>query len=190
MKNTRFQLLAQLMIVCFAPIMVRAQSYTMTTIAGTSRLRDNTTATTAPIRAPWGLVTDNAGNIYFADGPDHRVRRVGADGRITTIAGTGVPGYSGDNGPAINARLDAPRGLALDQLGNLYIGDYFNNVVRKIVLATGVITTIAGNGNYTFAGDGGPATQATMDRPHGICVGPDNAVYIGDTINHRVRVVK
>src|SRR5882724_6633216 len=85
------------------------QSYTANTIAGTNRLLDGSPATSAPLRHPWGVVQDPAGNIYVADQFENRVRKVGADGKISTVAGTGVAGFSGDNGPALKAQLDAPK---------------------------------------------------------------------------------
>ena len=142
---------------------VVAQSYRMATVAGSSRLGDGNPATSVPLRYPYGVAQDAAGNIYFADASDNRVRRVGTDGKISTVEGTGVAGFSGDGGPATQAMLDTPEGIRLDAKGaNLYIGDYNNNRVRMVVLATGVITTVAGNGNFHYSGDKGPAIQAGL----------------------------
>lgn len=135
------------------------------------------------------MAQDAAGNIYFADASDNRVRRVGTDGKITTVAGTGVAGFSGDNGPAIQARLNTPEGIRLDAKGaNLYIGDYSNNRVRMVALSTGVITTVAGNGNFHYSGDKGPAIQAGLD-PDDIAIDASGNIYIADYLNNRVRKV-
>src|SRR6266404_3194125 len=165
-----------------------AQSYTMTTLAGTSRLRDGSQAKTVPLRYPFGVAQDAAGNVYFADASDHRVRRVAVDGTITTIAGTGVAGFSGDNGPATKATFNTPEAIKLDGKGNLFIADYLNNRVRKLVLATGIITTVAGTADFHFAGDGGPAVQAGLD-PNDIAVDSDDNIYIADNLNNRIRKV-
>ncbi len=125
------------------------QSYVVTTVAGSTRLGDGNAATSVPLRYPYGVAQDAAGNIYFADALDNRVRKVGTDGKISTVAGTGVAGFSGDGGPATKAMLDSPEGLRLDSKGaNLYIGDYNNNRVRMVALATGTITTVAGMGVF------------------------------------------
>ena len=146
-----------------------AQSYTMATFAGSNRLLDGHAANTAPLRYPFGMAQDASGNVYFADYDDNRIRKVDANGIISTLAGDGMEGYTGDNGPAVAAELDGPQGVKLDGKGNLYIADYNNDVVRKIVLSTGIITTVAGNGKFQFSGDGGQATDAGMD-PYDIAV--------------------
>jgi uncharacterized protein (TIGR03437 family) len=168
---------------------VDAQSYSMTTVAGSSRLGDGSAATSVPIRYPYGVAQDAAGNIYFADANDNRIRRVGTDGKISTIAGTGVAGYSGDGGPAILAKLDTPEAIRLDtKAANLYIGDYNNNRVRVVSLVTGTITTVAGNGDFHFSGDKGPAAQAGLD-PDDIAIDASGNIYIADYLNNRVRKV-
>jgi uncharacterized protein (TIGR03437 family) len=166
-----------------------AQSYTMATVAGSSRLGDGNQATSVPLRYPYGVAQDAVGNIYFADATDNRVRRVAPNGVISTIAGDGVAGFGGDGGPATSAMLDTPQGIRLDAKGaNLYIGDYNNNRVRMVVLATGVITTVAGNGDYHYSGDKGPAIQAGFD-PDDIAVDASGNIYIADYLNNRVRKV-
>ncbi len=166
-----------------------AQSYNITTVAGSSRLGDGSPATSVPLRYPYGVAQDAAGNIYFADANDNRVRRVGTDGKISTVAGNGVAGFSGDGGPATQAELDTPEGIRLDAKGaNLYIGDYNNNRVRKVMLATGLITTVAGNGDFHYSGDKGPAIQAGLD-PDDIAIDATGNLYIADYLNNRVRKV-
>src|ERR1035441_4812966 len=138
---------------------------------------------------------DGAGKLYIADSAHNRVRMVtAATGIISTIAGSGSMGYTGDNGAASAATLNTPSGVALDGAGNLYIADSGNNVVRKVALATelgsaGVITTVAGNGASGFAGDGGLATSANLDQPLGVTLDSSGNLYISDTANQRIREV-
>ncbi len=165
-----------------------AQSYLTTTFAGSSRLLDGHPANTVPLRYPWGIVQDASGNVYFADTSDNRVRRVDPTGIISTVAGNGQPGYSGDNGPATSAQLRGPQGIALDSKGNLFICDYQNEVVRKVVLATGVISTVVGNTRFNYSGDGGAATAAGID-PYDIAVDTAGNLYISDFYNNRIRKV-
>jgi streptogramin lyase len=115
-----------------------------------------------------------------------------ADGVLHHVAGDGRAGYSGDGGPARDARFNGPKGIALDAAGNIVIADTENHAIRRIDAQTGVITTLAGSGpdRAGGGGDGAAATAAQLNRPHGVCVGPDGAVYIGDTLNHRVRRVQ
>ena len=142
---------------------------------------DGGLATEAQVNQPYASVVDAAGNLYFTDTVNNVVRKVtAATGVITTFAGNGIYGYSGDNGPATKAQLSSPIGLALDNAGNLYIGDYGNNVVRKVVMATGGITTIAGNGTVGFSGDGGPATAAEISYPRGLATDTAGNLYIAD----------
>lgn len=165
-----------------------AQSYTASTYAGTDRLLDGHAANSVPLRYPWGMAQDAAGNIYFADDDDNRVRMVDVHGNISTVAGNGVPGFSGDGDKAINAELNGPQGIRLDGKGNLFIADYNNNVVRKVVLSTGIITTVAGNGDFHYSGDGGAAVSAGVD-PFDVAVDAAGNLYIADYINNRIRKV-
>ncbi|MBB6053651.1 hypothetical protein [Armatimonas rosea] len=126
--------------------------------------------------------------VYIIEREGNCVRRVDAQGIITTIAGTGKKGYTGDGGPATEATFNGPKGAACDKAGNLFIVDTENHAIRRIDAKTGVITTVTG-GRKGAGGDGGPATEAGLDRPHGVTVGPDGALYIGDTLNHRIRRV-
>ena len=164
---------------------------TITTIAGTEKRGfsgDGGPAIQAPLFLPTGVAVDGAGNLYIADQYNHRIRKVDSTGTITTIAGTGERRFGGDGGPAIQAQLDAPSGVAVDEAGNLYIADWSNARIRKVD-GTGTITTIAGTGERGFGGDGGPATQAQLDDPTGVAVDGAGTLYIADQYNHRIRRV-
>ena len=127
------------------------------------------------------------GTIYILERQGSSLRAVdAATGIIATIAGTIGRGYSGDGGPALAAVFDAPKEMAIDPDGSLLIVDTENHAIRRIDHGTGVATTVAG-GRKGGGGDGGPAAEAGLDRPHGAVVGPDGAIYIGDTNNHRIR---
>jgi len=137
----------------------------ITTVAGNGTAGytgDNGPATSAKMYQPAGLAVDSAGNLYFADSGNDVVRRV-SNGTITTVAGSGTAGDSGDNGPATNAQLNYPYGVAVDSAGNLYIAEILNKRVRKVT--KGVITTFAGTGTAGFSGDGGPPTSAQLYQP-------------------------
>ncbi len=134
------------------------------------------------------LVADERGNLFIADTGNNRVRKVTADGTITTIVGTGARGFSGDGGPAIDAEIDVPAAIAIDKGGSLYIADFRNHRIRKVT-PDGIITTIAGNGEPAFNGDDKPALESQFGEPCGVDVDDEGNVYIGDQINLRVRVV-
>lgn len=154
---------------------------TITTIAGTGRQGfsgDRGPATSARLHDPYGVAVDGHGNVYIADRDNHRVRRVSPGGRITTIAGTGSAGYSGDGGPASAARLHDPRGVAVDAHGNLYIADSQNFRIRMV--SGGTITTVAGTGTSGSSGDGGPPSSAQLVYPTGVAVDGKGNLYIGD----------
>jgi uncharacterized protein (TIGR03437 family) len=148
---------------------------------------DGSAATKAQLNFPAGMALDSSGNIYIADSLNHRIRKV-SGGAISTIGGNGVLSYSGDGGPASSAQLNAPRAVAVDSSGNIYIADTLNNVVRK-VSSSGTITTVAGNGTAGYGGDGGAATAAQLNRPQGIAVDANGNVYVADTQNARVRKI-
>jgi streptogramin lyase len=231
---------------------VDAKTGKISTIAGTGKPGyggDGGPATKAQFRQPHSIALDQQDNIYIADIGNHRIRKIDAKTGIITsiagsdekklpvagqkaqgnpvlgpraliiagevlwvalreghslwkiklsegtwehVAGTGKKGFSGDGGPATEATFDGPKGIALGLDRNVYVVDTENHAIRMVDTKTGKISTIAGQGpkHKGGAGDGGPATKSQMDRPHGICVGPDGAVYIGDTLNHRVRRVK
>ncbi|MDE0101013.1 MAG: hypothetical protein OXN89_01410 [Bryobacterales bacterium] len=164
---------------------------TITTVAGTGEWGysgDGGPATQAHLASPRGLALDVAGNLYVADGYSHAVRRIDHMGTITTVAGTGERGYSGDGGPATQAHLASPWGLALDVAGNLYVADESNHAVRRID-HTGTITTVAGTGSDGYSGDGGPATEAQLTGPASVALDASGNLYVADRGNRRVRMV-
>ncbi|MEJ5370332.1 MAG: hypothetical protein WHT08_18640, partial [Bryobacteraceae bacterium] len=134
------------------------------------------------------MAVDSAGNVYIADTSNHRIRKVTPSGTITTVAGNGNAGFSGDDSTATAAQLYFPNGVAVDSSGNLYIGDSRNYRIRKVT-PSGTITTVAGNGNAGFSGDGGPATEAQLSYVRGVAVDSAGNLYIADYANHRIRKV-
>ena len=149
---------------------------------------DGGPATQAQLKVPAGLTFDSKGNLYIADRENHRVRMVNKKGIITTVAGNGTAGFSGDGGPATQASLNLPSGLAVDSKDNLYISDRSNNRVR-VVNSKGIIKTIAGNGKDGYHGDNMPALKATLDKPFGLAIDKDNNLFIADRGNNRIRKV-
>lgn len=148
---------------------------------------DGGLATAATMTLPHDVAVDHlTGIVYVADSNNHRVRAVALDGTISTVAGTGALGYSGDGGPATRARLKYPKGL--DVLGRtLYLADSVNHRIRTVDLDTGVITTLGGRGVAGFDGDGGPASAALFNRPQRVSVDATGVVFVADTLNHRIR---
>jgi len=150
---------------------------------------DGIPATNANIYVPIDVIADVAGNVYFVDNSNQRIRKVNTSGIISTVAGTGVHGYSGDGGPATNAMLRDPDRIGMDQAGNLYIADANNEAIRKVDNA-GIITTVVGIGGYGgYSGDGGPATAALLNPPLGVAFDGTGNMYIADGYNHVVRKV-
>jgi sugar lactone lactonase YvrE len=144
----------------------------------------------AGLNQPFDVALDRQGNLYFSEADNHCVRRVErGSGIITTVAGTGKAGYSGDGGPATKAELHSPYGITLDTANNLYIVDRLNACVRVVEAATGIIRTLAGTGQPGYAGDGGPAGRAQLQEPNDITLDGQGQVYIADVRDHRVRVV-
>lgn len=163
----------------------------VTTVAGTGWFGysgDGGQATSAEFFYPLGVVVDISGNLYIADYGNHRVRKIGTSGVITTIAGTGSFGYSGDGGSATSAELSNPVGITLDNLGNLYIADIFNHRIRKVD-TSGIVTTVVGTGVAGYSGDGGQATSAQLYNPTGVAIDTSGNLYIADTFNHRIRKI-
>jgi sugar lactone lactonase YvrE len=166
----------------------------ITTFAGggpLARSGDGGPALSAGIGNPNTLAMDAQGNLYFSDTFNHIVRKVSAaDGTISTVAGSAVLGFAGDNGPATEARLQRPTGIAVDRAGNLYIADTQNNRIRRVAAATGIITTIAGSSQAGFNGDNGPAVNAILNAPTSVAVAADGTIYLADTSNGRVRQIR
>ena len=163
----------------------------ITTVAGTGKpgcCNDNGLAKEAHLYFPSDVDIDLEGNLYISDRSNNRIRKVNSEGIITTIAGSGEPGYRGDFGPAEKSLLKYPFGISLDSKGNLYIADRGNNRVRKID-QRGIITTIAGDGTHSFGGDYGPANQSSLAFPTDVIVDSLGVIYIADRNNNRVRKI-
>ncbi len=163
---------------------------TITTAAGNGGpfAGDGGPATGAILNYPYGVALDGKGNVYLADAYNNRIRKIASNGTISTVAGNGTAGFSGDGGPALNAELNTPSGISLDNAGNIYIADTYNDRIRS-VSTSGVITTIAGSGSTPgYSGDGGPAVAAVLDAPRGVVVQGSN-VFVADSVNNRVREI-
>jgi sugar lactone lactonase YvrE len=168
---------------------VDARTGIITTVAGNGSFNfsgDGGLATEAGLGGPGAIALDSNGNLFLAT--DNRIRRVDStSGIITTVAGNGKPGFNGDERPAINGRLNFPRGIAIDKEGNIFIADSLNNRIRKVDVNSGIITTVAGNDKQGFGGDGGPATSAELFSPEGVAVNNAGDLFIADTVNNRIR---
>ena len=149
---------------------------------------DTKAATKAGLQFPQFAARDTAGNVYISDYLNHRIRKVDTSGIITTLAGNGLAGFSGDGGPAKSAKIDLPKGITVDLTGSVIFADGGNNRIRK-VSTTGIITTIAGTGVAGFAGDGGLATAALINQPNGVAVDQSGNVLIADLNNQRIRKI-
>jgi streptogramin lyase len=150
---------------------------------------DGGPAAQAKLNNPFGVVKGPDGAIYVCDMGNHAIRRIGANGIITTVAGTGKAGYSGDGRRADKAELNEPYEVRFDKSGNMYFVEMRNHIVRRIDAKTQVITTVAGTGKAGFSGDGGPARAAMLNQPHSIQFDPRGDLYICDILNHRIRRV-
>jgi sugar lactone lactonase YvrE len=176
---------------------VATQTFTIETITGTISTvagdgkdgynGDGIKATGAEVD-PYGVAVDSSGNLYIADTGNQRIRMVNPAGVISTVAGNGTAGFSGDGGPATGAMLDEPFGIAVDGSGNLYIADYNNNRIRKVT-PDGLISTVAGTGTEGYNGDGGAATSAELFHPYSVAVDGSGNLYIADSANNRIRKV-
>ena len=160
----------------------------ISTVAGGGSIGDGGPAPFASLGLPGAVAKDSSGNVYFADGTNNRIREISASGVVSTVAGTGVQGYSGDDAAATSAMLSNPTSLTLDSSGNLYIYDAGNFRIRKVDTG-GNITTVAGNGTCCYSGDTGTATSAQINYGYGIAVDGSGNVYIADTNNQRIRKV-
>src|SRR5215471_6659173 len=170
------------------------QSWIISTAVGTGEkgyAGDGGPATQALLNGPFDVGFDSGGNLYFSDTFNHCIRRVDArTDIITTVAGCGEAGYSGDGGPAARARFNEPYGIAVDKTGNIYVADRHNHCVRRIDGASDIVTTFAGNGTSGFGGDDGPASRAGLVEPNGLAFDrAQTRLYIADVADHRVRVV-
>src|ERR1019366_6320682 len=164
---------------------------TIATIAGTgsaSYSGDGASAKLAALNIAVDVSADRAGNLFIADQFNHRIRKIAPDGTISTVAGTGILGYSGDLGPAGNAQIKTPTGVFADGAGNLYIADVGNQRIRKVD-ASGIITTVAGTGAKGYSGDNIPAIYASFYNPVRVVVDPSGNVLLADQSNHRIRKI-
>jgi sugar lactone lactonase YvrE len=172
---------------------VSAATGKITTIAGNNTpgySGDHGAATQAELDFPARVVLDGQGNLFVSDCYNNAIREIkAATGKITTVAGDGFYGYSGDGGAATSAELAEPVGIALDSHGNLFIADFDNNVIREVKASTGIISTVAGNGSFGYTGDGGKATSTELAHPEDVAVDPFGVLYIADPYNERIRVV-
>jgi uncharacterized protein (TIGR03437 family) len=149
---------------------------------------DGGQATSAQFNGPQSVAVDTTGNVYIADTNNNRVRKVSANGVIATVAGNGLAGFSGDGGAAVNAQVGNPVALATDSVGNIYIADGSARV-RKLFLS-GVITTVAGSGARGYSGDGGSATNATLNGPSALAINSTGSIWVADTLNNAVRLLQ
>jgi streptogramin lyase len=162
------------------------------TFAGTGQAGysgDGGQATKARLDNPFGVARGPDGALYICDTMNHVIRKVDRNGLITTVAGAGKRGYSGDGGPALNAALNEPYEIRFDKRGDMFFVERLNHTVRRVDAKTRIITTVAGSGRAGFSGDGGAATQATMNQPHSIQFDARGDLYICDILNHRIRKV-
>jgi len=190
--GTRFSLTALIFYLCVVGQSSAGQAQMIIdTVAGTGDMGysgDDGPAIEAQLNYPMCAAVDSTGTMYIVDYANNRIRKVDTDGVITTVAGTGYSGFSGDGGPATQAQLSYPYGVAVDSTGNIYISDQNSNRIRKVD-TNGIITTVAGNGDFDYTGDGGPATQAALGSPAGIALDSSGNLYIADTENSRIRKV-
>lgn len=186
MKPRELSLLFALFVI---PLQARAE-WTIETIAGTGKqgfAGDGGPALEAHLDNPFGIVRGPDGAFYYCEYTGQRIRKIDGKGIITTIAGTGEVGYSGDGGDALKATFNKPHEIRFDAAGDLYAVDMVNHAVRKIDMRSGVIRTLAGTGSPGYSGDGGPAVKARFKQPHSIQFGPEGDLYVCDIGNHVIR---
>jgi streptogramin lyase len=185
-------LLLRLLMITLLASGASAAEWTISTFAGTGVAGfsgDGGPAAAAQVTDPYGVVRGPDGAIWFCEHNGHRVRRVSPGGSISTIAGTGEKGHTGDGGPAAQATLNLPHEIRFDRTGHLFIADTANHAIRRIDAQSGIITTVVGTGQRGYRGDDGPAVAAALNGPHSIQFGPDGSLYICDVGNHAVRRV-
>ncbi len=181
-----------LLLALAAAFIPAAPAATVATVAGTGVKGfsgDGGPATAAQINDPFGVIRGPDGALWFCEYGGQRIRRIARDGRISTFAGSGATGYSGDGGPALQAAFNQPHEIRFDRAGHLFVVDMRNHAVRRIDAKTGLITTVAGNGTAGYSGDGGPATAAQLNQPHSIQFDPAGFLYICDIRNNVIRRV-
>ena len=169
-----------------------ARAATVSTFAGTGAKGfsgDGGQATEAELNNPFAVARGPDGAIYICDVDNQRIRRVSANGRISTYTGNGRRGYAGDGGAATQASLNEPYEMAWDKAGNLFFVERLNHLVRRVDARSGVISTVAGNGKAGFAGDGGPAKEAQFNQPHSLAFDAAGDLFICDILNHRIRKI-
>ena len=189
MQGKRF--VSILLFLLFWPGLSQAEPGRITTVAGNGQegfSGDGGPAAQASLSSPRRIAVDSQGNLFIADWDNHRVRKVDPNGTITTVAGNGQEGFSGDDGPATHASLTSPVDIAVGPADNLFITSFGHARIRKID-PNGTISTVAGNGQDGFSGDGGPATQASLSLPVGISIDGAGNLLIADYGNHRIRRV-
>ncbi len=168
-----------------------AQAATIDTVAGTGKPDNNGgegPALEVNIGDPFGVEIGPDGALYITEVRNHRVLRLDREtGKLTTVAGTGKKGYSGDGGLATKAELNEPYEVRFDRAGNMLFVEMQNHVIRRVDAKTGVVTTVAGTGKQGFGGDDGPATKAQFSNPHSIALDADDNIYVADITNHRIR---
>src|SRR4051794_39247793 len=157
--------------------------YRIETVAGSANLGDGGPATAAQFGAIQGITVDRWGNLYVADTDRHRIRKINPAGIVATVAGCGIPGFSGDGGPAAGAQLNLPYGVAVDLAGYVYVADLGNHRVRRIS-PDGTITTVAGNGRKASGGDGGQAAETPLLTPRNVAVDSAGYLYISEFEGH------
>src|SRR5437660_1266320 len=173
------------------PLLLAAAPKTVTNRAGTGVAGfsgDGGPGPAGQTNNPYGLVVGPDGALYFCEIGNHRVRRLDLKShQLSTVAGTGTKGYSGDGGPALQASLNEPYEVRFDKAGNMFFVEMQNHIVRRVDGKTKIISTVAGTGEKGYTGDGGPATQAKLSGPKGIAYSSDGGVYIADTESHTIR---